>query len=62
MFQSLATLAARCESLPAFQETRVPFFPRYGRLDAFSGRSPQKALMPVSSRPIVSWWMVSVPS
>ena len=25
MFQSLATLAARCESLPAFQETRVPF-------------------------------------
>lgn len=26
MFQSLATLAARCESLPAFQETRVPFF------------------------------------
>ena len=31
---------------------------------AFSvvGGSPQKALMPVSSRPIVSWWMVSVPS
>ena len=26
MFQSLATLAARCESLPAFHETRVPFF------------------------------------
>jgi glutathione S-transferase len=26
MFQSLATLAARCEVLPAFQETRVPFF------------------------------------
>ena len=26
MFQSLATLAARCEALPAFQETRVPFF------------------------------------
>ena len=26
MFQSLATLAARCESLPAFQETHVPFF------------------------------------
>jgi glutathione S-transferase len=26
MYQSLATLAARCESLPAFQETRVPFF------------------------------------
>jgi glutathione S-transferase len=26
MFQSLATLAARCESLPVFQETRVPFF------------------------------------
>jgi len=26
MFQSIATLAARCESLPAFQETRVPFF------------------------------------
>ena len=26
MFQSLATLAARCESMPAFQETRVPFF------------------------------------
>jgi glutathione S-transferase len=26
MFQSLATLAARCESLPAFQETRTPFF------------------------------------
>jgi glutathione S-transferase len=26
MFQSLATLVARCEALPAFQETRVPFF------------------------------------
>jgi glutathione S-transferase len=26
MFQSLALLAARCEALPAFQETRVPFF------------------------------------
>ncbi len=26
MFQSLAILAARCESLPVFQETRVPFF------------------------------------
>jgi glutathione S-transferase len=26
MFQSLATLAARCESMPAFQETHVPFF------------------------------------
>jgi glutathione S-transferase len=26
MFQSLASLAARCEALPAFQETRVPFF------------------------------------
>ncbi|HET9474719.1 MAG TPA: glutathione binding-like protein, partial [Steroidobacteraceae bacterium] len=26
MFQSLATLTARCEALPAFQETRVPFF------------------------------------
>src|SRR5262245_1311782 len=26
MFQSLSTLAARCESLPVFQETRVPFF------------------------------------
>jgi glutathione S-transferase len=25
MFQSLATLAARCESMPAFQETRTPF-------------------------------------
>jgi len=25
MYQSLATLAARCESLPVFQETRVPF-------------------------------------
>jgi len=25
MFASLATLAARCESLPVFQETRVPF-------------------------------------
>lgn len=26
LFQSLATLAARCESLPAFQDTHVPFF------------------------------------
>ena len=26
MFQSLATLAARCEALPAFSETRLPFF------------------------------------
>jgi glutathione S-transferase len=26
MYRSLATLAARCESLPAFQDTRVPFF------------------------------------
>lgn len=26
MFQSLAMLAARCESLPVFQETRTPFF------------------------------------
>jgi glutathione S-transferase len=26
MFQSLATLAARCESMPAFQETRTAFF------------------------------------
>ena len=25
MFQSLAMLASRCESMPAFQETRVPF-------------------------------------
>ncbi|HEU5135222.1 MAG TPA: glutathione S-transferase family protein [Steroidobacteraceae bacterium] len=25
MFQSLATFASRCEALPAFQETRVPF-------------------------------------
>jgi len=25
MFSSLATLASRCESLPVFQETRVPF-------------------------------------
>jgi len=27
MFQSLATLAARCESMPAFQETRLRFHP-----------------------------------
>lgn len=27
MYASLATLAARCESLPAFQETRMPFAP-----------------------------------
>jgi glutathione S-transferase len=26
VFQSLGTLAARCESLPVFQETRIPFF------------------------------------
>jgi glutathione S-transferase len=26
VFQSLATLAARCESMPVFQETRTPFF------------------------------------
>jgi glutathione S-transferase len=26
MFQSVATLAARCESLPVFQETRLSFF------------------------------------
>jgi glutathione S-transferase len=26
MFESLALLAARCESMPAFQATRVPFF------------------------------------
>jgi len=26
MFQSLSLLAARCEAMPAFQETRVPFF------------------------------------
>ena len=26
MFHSLATLTARCEALPAFSETRVPFF------------------------------------
>lgn len=26
MFQSLALLAARCEAVPVFQETRVPFF------------------------------------
>lgn len=26
MFQSLSTLAARCEAMPAFQETRIPFF------------------------------------
>jgi glutathione S-transferase len=27
MFHSLATLAARCEAMPAFIETRVPFLP-----------------------------------
>lgn len=27
MFQSLATLAARCEAMPAFSETRMPFDP-----------------------------------
>jgi glutathione S-transferase len=26
MFRSLSILASRCEALPAFQETRVPFF------------------------------------
>jgi hypothetical protein len=26
VFQSLATLAARCESMPVFQDTRVAFF------------------------------------
>nr|AQQ74823.1 hypothetical protein [uncultured bacterium] len=26
VYQSLGTLAARCEALPAFQETRVPYF------------------------------------
>ena len=26
LFQSLALLASRCEAMPAFQETRVPFF------------------------------------
>ena len=26
MFRSLALLASRCEAMPAFQETRVPFF------------------------------------
>ena len=25
MFQSLSLLAARCEAMPVFQETRVPF-------------------------------------
>ena len=30
MYASLATLAARCESLPAFQETRLPFSPPKG--------------------------------
>jgi glutathione S-transferase len=30
MYQSLAMLAARCESLPAFQETRLPFHPPSG--------------------------------
>ena len=27
-----------------------------------ASRAVQNALMPVSSRPTVSWWMVSVPS
>ena len=27
MFHSLATLAARCEAMPAFLETRLPFHP-----------------------------------
>jgi glutathione S-transferase len=26
MFRSLSILASRCEAMPAFQETRVPFF------------------------------------
>lgn len=30
MYASLATLAARCESLPAFQETRMAFHPPAG--------------------------------
>jgi glutathione S-transferase len=30
MYQSLATLAARCESLPVFQETRLSFHPPAG--------------------------------
>ena len=30
VFQSLGVLAARCESMPVFQETRVPFFPPNG--------------------------------
>jgi glutathione S-transferase len=30
MYQSLATLAARCESLPPFQETRLKFHPPSG--------------------------------
>jgi glutathione S-transferase len=30
MYASLATLAARCEALPAFQETRLPFHPPSG--------------------------------
>jgi len=30
MYASLATLAARCESLPAFQETRMRFLPPVG--------------------------------
>ena len=31
MFQSLATLASRCEAMPAFQETRMPFFAPVGQ-------------------------------
>lgn len=27
MFHSLATLATRCEAMPAFLETRLPFHP-----------------------------------
>jgi len=30
MFQSLSMLTSRCEALPAFQETRVPYFPPGG--------------------------------
>jgi hypothetical protein len=36
--------------------------PDYGVVAVLPMRRDQKALMPVSSRPIVSWWIVSVPS
>ena len=36
--------------------------PNHGLEAAIPMRRDQKALMPVSSRPIVSWWIVSVPS